>query len=125
MKEYKGYFVVPAPPEMVYRALTHEATLRLWTGENAEMEEVEGTEFSLWEESITGLNITFEKNHKIVQQWYFGEVKPDSIVTLILHPHKAGTSVELIHTNIPDEYFDNIAGGWKDVYFGSLTAFYQ
>jgi hypothetical protein len=125
MKDYKKYFVIPAPPEMVYRALTNEATLKLWTGEDAKMEETEGFEFSLWEESITGINIAFEKNHKIVQQWYFGDQKPDSIVTIKLHPHKAGTSAELIHSNIPDDYYDNIVMGWEDIYFGALTAFYQ
>jgi uncharacterized protein YndB with AHSA1/START domain len=125
MKDFKKYFIIPAPPEDVYLALTHPATLQLWTGESAEMSTVPGSEFSLWEGSIVGKNIEFEEGKKIVQQWYFGEQEKDSIVTIILHPDKQGTSVELKHTNIPDEAYDDIIDGWKNTYFGSLQEFYE
>ena len=84
-----------------------------------------GSEFSLWEESIIGKNLEFETNKKIVQQWYFGDQEPPSIVTIKLHSHKQGTSVELLHTNIPDEDFDEIVAGWNSNYFSSLKEFYQ
>jgi len=84
-----------------------------------------GTEFSLWEGSIEGKNIAFEPGKKITQQWYFGEQEPASIVTIILHPHKQGTSAEVRHSNIPDEDFDDIVEGWNSVYFGSLINFYE
>src|SRR5690349_2976426 len=103
MKDYKKYFIIPASPDEVYLALTLSATLRLWTGEDAEMSTEPGTEFSLWENSITGKNLAFEPGKKIVQQWYFGDQEEPSIVTIKLHPHKQGTSAELHHTNIPDE----------------------
>ncbi len=84
-----------------------------------------GSEFSLWEGSITGKNISFEQDKKIIQQWYFGDQPEPSIVTIILHPHKKGTSAELKHTNIPDEEFEAIAEGWNESYFGSLIEFYE
>ena len=102
MKDFKKYYIIPAPPEDVYLALTKPETLRLWTGEIAEMSTEPGSEFSLWEESITGRNLEFEEGKKIVQQWYFGEQEEESIVTIKLHPHKLGASVELKHTNIPN-----------------------
>lgn len=125
MKEYKKYYIIPAPPEEVYLALTKPETLRLWTGEVAEMSTEPGSEFSLWEESITGRNIAFEEGKKIVQQWYFGEQDEESIVTIKLHPHKQGTSIELKHTNIPDEAYEEIVEGWDDTYFRSLREFYE
>ena len=125
MKDYKQYFIIPAQPEEIYLALTNPATLQLWTGEPAEMSTEPGSEFSLWEESIIGRNLEFETNKKIVQQWYFGDQEPPSIVTIKLHPHKQGTSVELLHTNIPDEDFDEIVAGWNSNYFSSLKEFYQ
>jgi activator of HSP90 ATPase len=82
-----------------------------------------GTEFSLWEDSIVGKNLSFEENKKIVQQWYFDQ-EEESIVTIKLHPHKRGTSVELIHSNIPEEDYENITDGWNTDYFGSLIDFY-
>ncbi|SIN69900.1 SRPBCC domain-containing protein [Chitinophaga niabensis] len=124
MKDYKKHFIITAPPEEVYLALTLPATIQLWTGEVAEMSTEPGSEFSLWEGSISGKNLEFEKGRKIVQQWYFDQEEP-SIVTIILHPHKKGTSAELKHSNIPDEDYDNIVEGWNEAYFGSLIDFYE
>lgn len=124
MKDYKKHYVITAPPEDVYRALTLSATIQLWTGEKAVMSTEPGSEFSLWDGSIEGQNLEFEADRKIVQQWYFGEQEEPSIVTIILHPHKKGTSAELRHTNIPDEDYDNITEGWNEAYFGALIDFY-
>ncbi len=125
MKDFKKYFLIPAPPEDVYKALTNPLTLTLWTGAEAVMSTEAGSEFSLWEDSISGKNLEFEENKKIVQQWYFGDQPEDSIVTYILHPDKKGTSVELRHTNIPDEDYENMVDGWNDDFFGSLREFYE
>ena len=125
MKDYKQYYIISAQPEEIYLALTNPATLQLWTGEPAEMSTKPGSEFSLWEESIVGKNIDFETNKKIIQEWYFGDQEPPSIVTIKLHPHKQGTSVELLHTNIPDEDFNEIVDGWNNNYFASLKEFYH
>jgi len=84
-----------------------------------------GSEFSLWEGSIEGKNIAFEENKKIIQEWYFGEQEPPSIVTIKLHTHKNGTSVELVHTNIPEEAYTEMVEGWNVNYFGLLEAFYN
>jgi uncharacterized protein YndB with AHSA1/START domain len=125
MKDYKKYYIIPASPDEVYIALTNPSTLQLWTGEKAEMSTVPGSEFSLWEGSIVGKNLEFVPGKKIVQQWYFGDQEKDSIVTIILHPHKQGTSVELRHTNIPAEDYEEIIEGWDENYFGSLAEFYE
>lgn len=124
MKDYKKYYIVPAHPEEVYLALTNPATIHLWTGEEAEMSTEVGSEFSLWEGSITGKNLEFEEGKKIVQQWYFGDQEEPSIVTIKLHPAKEGTSVELRHSNIPDNDYEDIKEGWDNLYFGSLIDFY-
>ena len=39
MKDYKKYFIIPEIPEIVYKALTNELVLSLWTGFPAEMKE--------------------------------------------------------------------------------------
>lgn len=125
MKDYKKYYIIPAPPEEVYGALTHPGTIQLWTGEPAIMSTEPGSEFSLWEGSIVGKNISFDPGKRIEQQWYFGDQKEESIVTIILHEHKKGTSVELRHTNIPDQDYDDFVEGWNQSYFGSLMEFYE
>lgn len=123
MKNFKKYYTIAGPPEDVYAALTNPFTIQLWTNEAAEMSTEPGSEFSILDGSIEGKNLEFIENKKIVQQWYFGDNEP-SIVTIKLHAHKEGTSVELLHTNIPDEDYNDIVEGWNTVYFGSLRHFF-
>jgi activator of HSP90 ATPase len=125
MKDFKKYYIIPAQSEDIYLALTNPATIQLWTGEPAVMSTEPNTEFSLWEGSIQGMNIAFEPNKKIQQEWYFGEQENASIVTIKLHQHKQGCSVELVHTNIPNEAYDDIVSGWNENYFGALEEFYS
>ena len=123
MKDFKKYFIIPAPPQDVYLALTTEITIRLWTGDEVEIDAIEGGEFSMWDGAIVGKFITLEPYKKIVQQWYFGE-QEDSIVTIKLHEHKRGTSLEIVQTNIPEEAYEEISEGWDDPYISSLIEFY-
>jgi uncharacterized protein YndB with AHSA1/START domain len=125
LKDFKKYFIIPAPPEDVYLALTVETTIELWTGDPAVMKAEPDTEFSLWDESIVGKNLEFEPNKKIVQQWYFGDQEEPSIVTIKLHSHEDGTSMEVRHTNIPDKDYEDIADGWTNSYVAGLIEFYE
>lgn len=119
MKDLKLYFKLNALPEDVYNALTNRIMIEIWTGEKAEFEAVPNTEFSIWEGAITGKNIEFVMNEKIVQVWYFDDV--ESEVTIKLHPDKKNTKMEVVQKNIPDEAFDNMKDGWEGDIFGSLA----
>ncbi|MFP4024251.1 MAG: SRPBCC domain-containing protein [Thiohalospira sp.] len=125
MKDYKKYYIIPATPEEVFIALTNPFTIELWSGYKAIMDDKEGTEFSLWEGDITGKNLEIIKDQKIVQEWYFGEQEEKSVVTIKIFENKKGVQVELVHTNIPDEIYDNIAEGWNEYYFGALQEFFE
>jgi activator of HSP90 ATPase len=124
MREFKKYFKLEASPADLYNALTNPTMIEIWTGEPAIMSAEPGSEFSLWDGEISGRNIEFVADRKIVQQWYFGE-ESDSVVTIKLHPDKAGTNVEVHQTNIPDEAYENIAEGWESDYFGSLSELFD
>ncbi|MCC7297154.1 MAG: SRPBCC domain-containing protein [Bacteroidia bacterium] len=124
-KDYKQYYIILAPPNEVYAALTNPLSIKLWTGEEAVMSTEPGSEFSMWEGSIFGKNIEFEENKKIVQQWYFGDQEEESIVTIKLHEDKHGTSVELRHTNIPAKSYQDFVEGWDEAYFASLQEFFS
>jgi uncharacterized protein YndB with AHSA1/START domain len=125
LKDFKKYYIIPAPPEDVYRALTIATTIELWTGDKTEMTAEPGTEFSMWDGSIVGKNLEFEENKKIVQQWYFGEQEEQSIVTIKLHAHEQGTSMEVRQTNIPDDDYEDITEGWTHSYVAGLIEFYD
>lgn len=124
MKNFKKYFIIPATPEEIYRALTTEITIRLWTGDVVEIDPREGGEFSMWDGGITGQFLELVPFNKIVQEWYFGEQDEQSIVTIKLHEHKKGTSFEVNHINIPEEAYEDIANGWEEEYMASLIDFY-
>ncbi|MCD6180170.1 MAG: SRPBCC domain-containing protein [Bacteroidales bacterium] len=127
MKNLKKYYSIPADPQDVYTALTNPFTIELWTGEKAVMSEEEGAEFSLWNGDIIGKNLTIEAGKNIIQQWYFGDEDEEnpSIVNIKLWEVKGGTSVELLHTNIPDEAFENILEGWDNAYFGAIAKLFE
>lgn len=125
MKDFKKYFKLKASPEDVYNALVNPKMVEIWTGEPAVMSENAGDEFSLWDGSIVGKNLEFEKNSKIVQEWYFDEDGEPSIVTIKLHPLPGGTSMEVRQTNIPDDAFDNISEGWIADYFEALNQLFN
>jgi uncharacterized protein YndB with AHSA1/START domain len=124
MKNYKKYYILPATPEEVYVALTNPLTIKLWTNEEAEMSTEPDSEFSIMDGSIIGKNLEFVENKKIVQQWYFGDEEPASVVTIKLHTHGEGTSVEVNHINIPDDAYEDIVEGWNSSYFGNLQEFF-
>ena len=125
MKNFKKYFLLPAPPSDVYLALTNPKSISLWSGDLAEMSDVPGSEFSLWDGSIVGKNLEFETDKKIVQQWYFGDTPDVSIVTIKLHTKGEETSVEVNQTNIPDEDFTDIVEGWNNSYIAGLEEFFR
>jgi len=89
------------------------------------MSEEPGTLFSLYDGDIEGLNLEFEKDHKIVQEWFFGDQEEKSIVTITLRPDRNFTRIELLHTNIPEEAFEDMEYGWDAYYFGGLKEFFE
>ena len=125
MKTYHKYYKIKASPEEVYNALVKPFAIALWTGAKVMMEEKPGTEFSLFDGDISGRNLEFVPNEKIVQEWNFGEQEEKSIVTITLRGEKLLTNIELNHTNIPDDAFEDMKQGWDQYYFGGLGEFFH
>ncbi len=111
---------ITADPEEVFTALTNPFQIEIWSGYPAEMKAEEGYVFSLWEGDICGVNLEVKPNRLLVQEWFFGEIAEPSIVTLKLKKVDGATRVELEHTNIPEEVFEEIVEGWKEYYLGSI-----
>ena len=123
--DYKKYTLIPAPPDEVYLALTKAQSIQLWTGDEVQFVEEPDTEFSFWGGDICGRNISFEPGRKIVQQWYFGDENPTSIVTIKLHPDPKGTSLEFVQTHIPDADFNDFKQGIETHFIGGLLDFFE
>jgi activator of HSP90 ATPase len=125
MKTFKKTFKIKAEAADVYAALTNPYTIELWSGYPAEMSTEPGSEFSLWEGDISGKNLEFVQDKKVVQEWYFGDQPEKSVVTIIIWPDRENSSVTVEHTNIPDEEFDDIAEGWREYYIDAISNFFN
>lgn len=125
MKDFKKYYKIRAEIEDVYACLTNAKTIELWTGFPAKIEEVEGSEFEIWDGDISGKIIKLVPFKEVVQQWNFGDQEEESIVTMKLFEKGSHISVELRHTNIPDDVYDEFVEGWDKYYFGNIIDFLE
>lgn len=125
MKDFKKYFKIRAEAEDIYACLINPFTIELWSGYPAKITAEENTEFELWDGDITGKILKIIPNREIVEQWYFGDQEETSIVTIKLHPANNYVSVELNHTNIPDEVYEEFANGWDEHFFGAIKRFLE
>lgn len=125
MKTFKKSFRINTGPSDVYSAITNPFTIELWSGYPAVMSTEPGSEFSLWDGDITGKNLEFIQDKKIVQEWYFGEQSEGSIVTISITNDGENSIVTVEHTNIPDDDFDDIAEGWREFYFDAIINFFN
>lgn len=125
MKTFKKSFKINAEPSDVYSALTNPFTIELWSGYPAKMSTKPGSEFSLWEGDITGKNLEFVENKKVVQEWFFGDRPERSVVTIIINPDRENSIITVEHSNIPDEDYAEIAEGWKEYYFDAISHFFN
>lgn len=111
---------IAADPEEVFTALTNPFQIELWSGYPADMKPEAGYVFSLWEGDISGVNIKVVPNGFLQQEWFFGETETPSIVKITLKKEGNATNVELFHTNIPDEVYEEITEGWREYYLGAI-----
>jgi activator of HSP90 ATPase len=125
MKTYKESFSINAPPSDIYSALTNPVTIELWSGYPAVMSTVPGSEFSLWDGDITGRNIEFVPDRRVVQEWYFGDQADESVVTISIQPNRDSSIVTVEHTNIPDGDYKDIEEGWREFYIGAIIGLFN
>ena len=125
MKELKKTIHIKVPREVVFNALVNPLTIELWSGYRAVMEARAGTEFSIFEGDITGKIKRVEPPGVLEQVWDFGEQEDESLVRFELHDEGNKTRLELSHTNIPDEAFENIETGWKEYFLGAMKSYLE
>ncbi len=116
--EYK--LVIAADPEEVFAALTNPFQIEIWSGYPADMKAEAGYVFSLWEGDITGVNLEVVPNRRLVQEWFFGEQEEQSLVEIKLKKENGKTVLDLKHTHIPAEVYEEITEGWREYYLGSM-----
>ena len=125
MKDLKKTIHIKVPREEVYNAITNPLTIELWSGYQAIMENTPDSEFSMFDGDITGRIKTLDPPSLLEQVWDFGPREKDSLVRIELFEETGKTRIELSHSNIPDEAFENIETGWKEYYLGALKSYLE
>ena len=122
MKTIDQTYSIQAPLSKVWQAFVDPSVIEEWGGGPAEMNEQEGTLFSLWGGEIFGTNTKIIPNTLIAQDWFSGEdwTEPSKL-TLTFSEKDGSTIVELHQDNVPDEDVDDITAGWQEYYLGPLT----
>ena len=119
--------LLPAPPEAVFSAWLDGNQVAVFTGGAAEGDALPGSIFTAWDGYISGTNLELEPPCRILQAWRtteFPEASPDSRVEILLEPAADGTTLRLLHSNIPDGQGDDYREGWEEYYFSPLKKYF-
>jgi uncharacterized protein YndB with AHSA1/START domain len=125
MKNLKKTIHIKVPREEVFNALVNPLTIELWSGFKAEMQPVVGSEFTLFEGDISGVIKSLDPPNAVEQVWNFGDQEEESLVRYELFEESGKTRLELSHTNIPDEAYENIETGWKEYFLGAMKNYLE
>lgn len=109
----------------VWDALTDPKIIDGWGGGPAEMKPEIGFEFKLWGGDIHGKNVEVIPNKLLVQEWINVDWDKPSIAKFELSEKDAVTTIHLIHSDVPEEEFDDIADGWKSYYLGEIKSYLE
>ncbi|CAM6097502.1 unnamed protein product [Calypogeia fissa] len=119
-------------PRDIYSTLLDENRWKGFTQSNAVVSKEVGGTFSIFDGSITGVNVELQEDKLIKQTWRFGSW-PDGLnsnVTLTFEEPEIGTTiVKLTHSDIPEEdrygnatVVENTRKGWRDLIFHKILA---
>lgn len=125
MRNIRKTVHIKASREDIFTAITNPLTIELWSGYPAEMEPLPGTPFSMYDGDITGTLLALDPPSMVEQQWDFGEQSLPSIARIELFEEGHKTRIELNHSNVPEEAFENINTGWKEYYLGALKTYLE
>lgn len=118
-------YQIKASPAQVFDAMTNAETIQKWSGRPAEMDSQVGTKFSLFGGNILGSNLEVVPGQKLVQEWYESKWDHRSKVTLTLLPANGGTTVELLHEDVPEGEHEYISTGWEKYYLDLIQEMFE
>jgi activator of HSP90 ATPase len=120
--------LLPAPPEVIYTAWLEGEQVAAFTGSAAEGDALPGSKFTAWDGYISGTNLELDPPRRILQAWRtteFPEGSPDSRLELLLEPAAEGTTLRLLHSNIPEGQGEDYRTGWEEYYFSPLKEYFS
>jgi uncharacterized protein YndB with AHSA1/START domain len=119
---------LPAPPDAVYRAYLDAGTHARFTQEKAEIDPRPGGKLSAYAGYISGEILMLEEGRRIVHSWRTTEWPAglgDSRVELTLEPSGTGTTLTMVHSDVPASQAASYEAGWRAHYWDVLETFFR
>ena len=121
MNIIKQTYMIAAPTEDVWRALTDPRIIQEWSGAVAEFPLQVGATYSLWDGSIGGEILEVVPGERLVQTWKPADwTRQDSFVRFTLVPEEGTTRVDLVHENVEEADYEGTDEGWDIYYLGAI-----
>jgi uncharacterized protein YndB with AHSA1/START domain len=120
MNQIEQTYTINAPVEKVWLALTDAAVAEAWGAAPAEVNSVEGGEFSYWDSDVHGFFTKIVPLQLIEQDW-FGPSNPGELfkVQFTFGRNEGTTIVQLVFSGeIGDS--DKAIADWRDYYFDPI-----
>ena len=108
-----------ASPHNVYEVLMDAKKHSELTGSEVQIGRNVSSEFSVYGGDIQGVNLELVPDKKIIQSWRYSDWPEGhySKATFLLKEVPNGTRLTFTQTGVPEEFYKDIAQGWKDYYW--------
>lgn len=118
---------LPATAKQIYDAWLSSEEHGAFTGGTAVIDPKIGGKFKVWDDYITGTTLELEPYRRIVQAWRtpdFPADSQDSKLEVLLEETTEGTTLTLLHHDIPEGQGTDYEQGWNDYYFEPLKDYF-
>jgi activator of HSP90 ATPase len=119
---------LPATPQKIYQAWMNSEEHAAFTGSPAQVDPLVGGKFTAWDGYIMGKTLELEPYTRILQAWRtteFPDGSPDSLLEVQIQAANGGSTLTLIHTQIPEGQEDEYKQGWEDYYFKPMLEYFE
>jgi activator of HSP90 ATPase len=120
--------VLPVSPKKIYDAWLSSQGHSKFTGAKAKIEPTVGSNFSAWDDYISGKILALDPGKRILQSWRtteFNENDPDSMLEVLIQPEDNKTRLRLRHWNIPEGEASKYEEGWQEFYFRPMKEYFK
>ena len=108
-----------ANPHEIYEVLMDVNKHSKLTGSKVKIERNVGSEFSIYDGDIQGVNLELVPDQKITQSWRYRDWPTGHYAknVFLIKEIPNGTRLIFTQTGIPEEFYEDIKQGWQDYYW--------
>ena len=121
-------YIIYAPPEKVFEALTKSSIINKWSDGNGKVSDKIDGDVEMFDGWVKGKVVQYKPGRKLSYTWKPSEWDkkvPPSLVSYTFSDHQAGTEVTLEHVGFPNEKeAEKHKDGWIDFVFEPLNDYF-